>query len=119
MANEQKLFNSPLATRENQGESLLAGFSLSLLNAAKYWQSQDQWWDHQKMMAIDSPRGSNADCFQFTQNMWRSTRQVCFGKVTGPDNLVYITGRYEPRGNIGNQFEENLFPPVEYPYRRK
>ena len=111
MANEQKLFHSTVA---NQGENLLAGYGLSFLNAAKFWQSQEQWWDHRSMMAVDSPRSSNADSFQFTQNVWRSTRQVCFGKVTGPDNLVYITARFQPRGNIQHQFEENLFPPVEY-----
>ena len=97
------------------GENVAAGAAVitTYSLAAKRWQAEEKWWDHDKMEAVDSPRKRNSDCFHFTQNMWKSTRQVCFAKSRSKSNIVYITARFWPRGNIAHQWRENLLPPLE------
>ncbi|KAF3936873.1 hypothetical protein ABW19_dt0205734 [Dactylella cylindrospora] len=47
-----------------------------------------------------------------TQMIWKSTTRVgCMAKNCGGRTGIYLKCNYSPAGNIGGQWEENIFPP--------
>ena len=63
-------------------------------------------------MTLNKPNGNPFDCFHFTQNIWKSTTQVCFGTATEKGGGIRIAGRYLGAGNYLGQFEPNVLPPL-------
>ena len=47
---------------------------------------------------------------QFSQLVWKSTRQFGCGKAKSSNGKVFVVGYYFPKGNEAGQFHLNVFP---------
>ena len=48
---------------------------------------------------------------QFTQVIWKDTKQLGIAWATSNDGNIYIVANYSPAGNIRKDFSENVLPP--------
>ncbi|XP_063419821.1 Golgi-associated plant pathogenesis-related protein 1-like isoform X2 [Mytilus trossulus] len=53
-----------------------------------------------------------SDFTNFTQLLWKNSREVGFGKVKAK-NRVIVVGCYRPAGNIKGQYQQNVLPPLQ------
>ena len=49
-------------------------------------------------------------CTNFTQLIWRNSKQFGLGHIITRDNTLYIVANFYPEGNIKGQFLKNVFP---------
>lgn len=49
----------------------------------------------------------------FTQLVWHSSQKFGCGKARSRSGKVIVVAYYEPRGNIPEQFHDNVLPPVQ------
>lgn len=51
-----------------------------------------------------------APILHFTQIVWKASKKLGMATAVASDRLVAVA-RYEPAGNIGGQFQENVLVP--------
>lgn len=49
----------------------------------------------------------------FTQLVWKDSKLVGIGIVTGWNGKVYVVCSYDPAANIDGKFQRNVMPPKE------
>lgn len=52
----------------------------------------------------------NSNNENFTQLVWKSTKEVGFGVSLSPNGSYYIVANYYPAGNNVNKLKENVLP---------
>ena len=68
-----------------------------------YWYKGINYYDFQNMNNIEKKEAKN-----FTQLIWKSTREVGFGVTTDKKGNFYVVANYFPCGNIKGQYKENV-----------
>lgn len=99
------------------------GTTMGMQLATQLWQDEDQFWNFNtagECTGIDNesqcpkcsggPNNSPLDCLHFTQNIWKTTTSVCYGKAVGSDGNTYVAARYSPPGNFLGIFDQNVLP---------
>jgi uncharacterized protein YkwD len=73
---------------------------------AEIWYDEGDSYDFESVQF--APHSNN-----FTQMIWKNTQKVGFGFSVNDDDHLYVVAYYYPAGNYGNQFKENVLPPLE------
>jgi uncharacterized protein YkwD len=63
---------------------------------------------------VDNSDGGRGTIGHFTQSVWKATKYVGYGYAYNPScpsNKHYIVARYNPGGNMGGEFRDNVMPP--------
>lgn len=75
--------------------------------------SIDAWYGEVVDYDFDKP-GFKPETGHFTQLVWRDAARVGFGITDISRPPVFVVMRFDPRGNMMGDFEENVRPPIEY-----
>merc|ERR1712048_129665 len=124
MGDANSMFHSDGDTvRPGLGENLATGTSMTMQLATTMWQNEDQYWNFAETAECNGsqagqcppcvnsqPSGTPIDCLHFTQQMWKDTTSVCYGKATGTDGKTYVVARYSPTGNVVGTFHSQVLP---------
>jgi uncharacterized protein YkwD len=68
-----------------------------------YWYKGIKYYDFQNMNNIENEETKN-----FTQLIWKSTKEVGFGVTTDKKGNFYVVANYFPCGNIKGQYQYNV-----------
>ncbi|XP_025154100.1 Golgi-associated plant pathogenesis-related protein 1-like [Harpegnathos saltator] len=72
------------------------------------------WYQESSNYDYEASRPANlADVRNFTQLVWKDSRLIGVGVITGPECKVYLVCSYEPSGNVDGEFRRNVAPPKE------
>ncbi len=99
-----ELVNSDRMLGDNEiGESLFTceGYQLTGDYVTKVF------YDEIKQYNFDSP-GYDANTKNFTQLIWKSTKEVGFGRALSKSGKYYFVANYYPAGNQDDLFKENV-----------
>ncbi|KAL6423639.1 hypothetical protein ACFW04_010274 [Cataglyphis niger] len=67
----------------------------------------------------DAPRPKNVKYVRnFTQLVWKDTKLMGIGIVTGWNGKIYLVCSYDPAGNVDGEFQRNVAPPKEVKYNQ-
>ncbi|XP_048584713.1 uncharacterized protein LOC5521024 isoform X2 [Nematostella vectensis] len=69
----------------------------------------DKWYDGSKNYSFDNP-GFKRDAGNFTQLVWKSSREVGIGKAISSSGNAVVVARFRPAGNVQGRYEQNVFP---------
>ena len=59
-----------------------------------------------------STKSMAEDTRDFTQVVWKETQSLGIGKVVSKNGLCeYVVARYDPSGNLENEFAANVLKP--------
>ena len=74
----------------------------------------EEWYKEIKDYNFDDIKKNNKEkCKNFTQLIWKETKEVGFGWANSDKGILYIVGIYYPCGNIEGEYKENVFPVTE------
>lgn len=74
----------------------------------------DEWYNEVKDYDFVDEKKNNLEKFKnFTQMIWKGTKEVGFGWSKSKEGILYIIGIYYPAGNIKGKYQENVFPEIE------
>ena len=74
----------------------------------------DEWYKEIKEYNfIDMKKNNKEKCKNFTQLIWKETKEVGFGWAHSKSGNLYIVGVYYPCGNIEGEYKENVLPLTE------
>ena len=74
----------------------------------------DEWYREINDYDFDDIKNNNKEKVKnFSQLIWKETKEVGFGEAKNNKGIHYIVGIYFPSGNIENKYKENVFPSVE------
>ena len=68
-----------------------------------YWYKGIKYYDFQNVNSIEKEESKN-----FTQLIWKSTKEVGFGVTTDKKGNFYVVANYFPGGNIKGQYKDNV-----------
>jgi len=46
----------------------------------------------------------------FTQVVWKGSTELGIGKASGRNGGTFVVANYNPPGNFGGQYNQNVFP---------
>ncbi|XP_072767548.1 uncharacterized protein [Anoplolepis gracilipes] len=74
----------------------------------QYWYQESRYYNY------DAPRPRNLKYVRnFTQLVWKDSKWMGIGIVTGWNGKVYLVCSYDPAANIDGDFQRNVLPPRE------
>jgi len=87
-------------------------------NLAMHWQSQgddfngedccEQWYAEKDKYNFEKHNGDMSG--NFTQMIWKDTKEVGFGRAKTGDGKWYAVAYYHPAGNVIGKFKDNVMP---------
>ena len=69
----------------------------------------EEWYEEIKKYDYENPKKKSSNV-NFTQMVWKDTKEVGFGYQKSKSGYYYIVSFYFPRGNIEGLYEKNVFP---------
>ena len=93
-----KLENKKLGENLFMSKMKCTGEEVSL-----YWYKGIKYYDFQNMNNTENEETKN-----FTQLIWKSTKEVGFGVTTDKKGNFYVVANYFPCGNIKGQYQNNV-----------
>ena len=74
----------------------------------------DEWYEEIKEYNfINMKNNDNEKVKNFTQLIWKETKEVGFGWAYSSKGIFYCVGVYYPSGNIKGKYKENILPEME------
>lgn len=71
------------------------------------WYNEIKEYDYFDLKKINKEKVKN-----FTQLIWKDTKEVGYGWCKSSKGTLYVIGIYYPRGNINKKYQENVLPEV-------
>ncbi|XP_050052998.1 uncharacterized protein LOC114124821 isoform X2 [Aphis gossypii] len=85
------------------GENLYGNLNLKDLGKT----AVDSWYNEMSLFTIGNEE--NVDTFHMTQLLWKESTKLGVGVSRNPGNgMYYVVANYDPRGNLLDNFKENL-----------
>ncbi|KAF8567592.1 hypothetical protein P879_02275 [Paragonimus westermani] len=106
---EESIKNSPLSGQGEVGESISMRTSTSSHVDIQGSEVVNQWYADIKNYNFESNKGPAGN---FTQLVWKSTREVGFGKARAAGKCI-VVAHYRPPGNVRGRYSENVPPPLD------
>ena len=70
--------------------------------------ASDMWYNEVDLYNYDQP-GFSLKTGHFTQLVWKSSKNLGAGVAYSSDHTkLYVVARYSPRGNFGDQYDDNV-----------
>ena len=74
----------------------------------------DEWYEEIKEYNFINMKDNDFEKVKnFTQLIWKDSKNVGFGWASSSKGIFYYVGVYYPRGNIKGKYQENIFPEIE------
>jgi hypothetical protein len=70
----------------------------------------NMWYGEISNFNFSEPKWSDKTG-HFSQVVWRSSAEIGIG-IAAHEEKFYCVAQYSPPGNVEDQFQENIFPPV-------
>lgn len=91
------------------GENIYTTSDTKISDSEAAIRATNSWYDEYKKYNFYFPTFSSATG-HFTQIVWKDSKYMGIG-VARSKKAVYVCANYDPRGNVRNQFAQNVLRP--------
>lgn len=99
-ANQRRKDCAMVHSALNYGENLFwgQGRRWKIADAVAAWAAEKPYYDYEKNACV-----GGADCYHYTQMVWRNTQSVGCARIACGSGDTYIACEYDPHGNVIGQ----------------
>ncbi|CAH0545884.1 unnamed protein product [Brassicogethes aeneus] len=104
---------SSLTHRANNkyGENIFSVYSSDFSHVPSARDAVKEWYDEGKHYTNYAKESINQKALHFTQVVWKESKELGVGVAKNQKGQTYVIANYNPRGNVGGHFVNNVLRP--------